>query len=124
MNQLIITDVNLCFLLQVYDKYLRAKALSIVYSCISLLGAVSGVFKVISLVLLLITVIGSATFSAWKNKLINCASFQSQASGIVKSILNPWINEFIAILNEPMPSEDPDDWSVRMEVKISSEQVL
>ncbi|PKI40398.1 hypothetical protein CRG98_039244 [Punica granatum] len=70
---------------QIYDKYLRAKALSIVYSCISLLGAVSGVFK-------------------------------SQTSGMVKSILNPWINEFTAILKEPVPSEDPDDWSVRMEV--------
>ncbi|KAK4765273.1 hypothetical protein SAY86_026363 [Trapa natans] len=70
---------------QVYDKYLRAKALSIVYSCISLLGAVSGVYK-------------------------------SQASGIVKTILKSWINEFVTILNEPVPSEDPDDWSVRMEV--------
>ncbi|XP_062104980.1 uncharacterized protein LOC133816583 [Humulus lupulus] len=33
---------------QVYDKYLRAKALSIIYSCISMLGAMSGVYRVFS----------------------------------------------------------------------------
>ncbi|XP_030483084.2 uncharacterized protein LOC115699697 [Cannabis sativa] len=30
---------------QVYDKYLRAKALSIIYSCISMLGAMCGVYR-------------------------------------------------------------------------------
>ena len=34
--------------LQVYDKYIRTKALSIVYSCTSVLGAISGVYKVFS----------------------------------------------------------------------------
>lgn len=34
------------FLMQMYDKYLRTKALSIVYSCISMLGVMSGVYKV------------------------------------------------------------------------------
>ena len=33
-------------LVQIYDKYLRTKALSVVYSCISMLGAMSGVYKV------------------------------------------------------------------------------
>lgn len=31
---------------QVYDKHLRAKALSIVYSCTSMLGVMSGVYRV------------------------------------------------------------------------------
>ncbi|KAM5578631.1 hypothetical protein ABKV19_008777, partial [Rosa sericea] len=30
---------------QVYDKYLRTKSYSIVYSCIAVLGVMSGVFK-------------------------------------------------------------------------------
>lgn len=29
-----------------YDKYLRTKALSIVYACVSMLGVMSGVYKV------------------------------------------------------------------------------
>lgn len=33
-------------LMQMYDKYLQTKALSIVYSCISMLGVMSGVYKV------------------------------------------------------------------------------
>lgn len=32
--------------MQMYDKYLRTKALSVVYSCISMLGVMSGVYKV------------------------------------------------------------------------------
>lgn len=33
---------------QIYDKILRAKALSIVHSCSSVLGVMSGVYKVSS----------------------------------------------------------------------------
>lgn len=35
---------------------------------------------------------------------------------MMKSLVKPWIDEFTAILREPVPSEDPDDWSIRMEV--------
>lgn len=34
------------FFMQIYDTYIRTKALSIVYSCTSMLGAISGVYKV------------------------------------------------------------------------------
>lgn len=35
-------------LMQIYEKPLRSKALSIVYSCTSMLGAMTGVYKVLS----------------------------------------------------------------------------
>ncbi|KAK3031786.1 hypothetical protein RJ639_036938, partial [Escallonia herrerae] len=53
---------------QIYDKSLRTRALSIVYSCTSMLGVMSGAYK------------------------------------------------FSAILQHPVQSEDPDDWTIRMEV--------
>ncbi|XP_062111240.1 uncharacterized protein LOC133822814 isoform X2 [Humulus lupulus] len=70
---------------QVYDKYLRAKALSIIYSCISMLGAMSGVYR-------------------------------TETSTILIPMLKPWMTQFAIILNQPVEPEDPDDWSIRMEV--------
>ncbi|GMN38872.1 hypothetical protein TIFTF001_008103 [Ficus carica] len=70
---------------QVYDKHLRAKALSIVYSCTSMLGVMSGVYR-------------------------------KEASDLVVPMLKPWMDQFSVILNHPVQSEDPDDWSIRMEV--------
>ncbi|KAL5553552.1 hypothetical protein UlMin_040953 [Ulmus minor] len=70
---------------QLYDKYLRAKALSIVYSCASMLGAMSGVYK-------------------------------TETDALLVPMLKPWMDQFSIILNHPVESEDPDDWSLRMEV--------
>ncbi|KAK9276415.1 hypothetical protein L1049_005948 [Liquidambar formosana] len=70
---------------QFYDKPLRTKALSIVYSCISVLGLMSGVYK-------------------------------TETSGLVIPMLKPWMDQFSIILEHPVQSEDPDDWSIRMEV--------
>ncbi|XP_030449726.1 uncharacterized protein LOC115672097 isoform X1 [Syzygium oleosum] len=78
---------------QIYDKHLRAKALSIVYSCVSVLGAMSGVYK-------------------------------SETNEMVNSFLKPWMDEFNIILREPVPSEDPDDWSIRMEVLKCLKQLI
>lgn len=33
-------------------------------------------------------------------------------------MLKPWMDQFSVILNHPVQSEDPDDWSIRMEVRI------
>jgi hypothetical protein len=44
----LLTQLILGLYVQVYDKYIRTKALSIVYSCTSVLGAMSGVYKVFS----------------------------------------------------------------------------
>ncbi|XP_060669537.1 uncharacterized protein LOC107428072 isoform X1 [Ziziphus jujuba] len=70
---------------QVYDKYLRTKALSIVYSCISMLGVMSGVYR-------------------------------TETTALLKPMLKPWMDQFSVILSHPVQSEDPDDWSLRMEV--------
>ncbi|XP_059648675.1 uncharacterized protein LOC132294728 [Cornus florida] len=70
---------------QIYDKPLRTKALSIVYSCTSMLGVMSGVYK-------------------------------TETSSLMSPMLQPWMDQFYAILEHPMQSEDPDDWSIRMEV--------
>ncbi|XP_042485263.1 uncharacterized protein LOC122065530 [Macadamia integrifolia] len=70
---------------QIYDKLLRAKALSIVYSCTSILGAMSGVYK-------------------------------AETSDLMLPMLKSWIDQFSIILQSPVRFEDPDDWSIRMEV--------
>lgn len=70
---------------QTYEKPLRMKALSIVYACTSMLGAMSGVYK-------------------------------TETSAMMSPMLQSWINQFSSILEHPVQSEDPDDWSIRMEV--------
>ncbi|KAI3423468.1 uncharacterized protein J3R85_010963 [Psidium guajava] len=43
------------------------------------------------------------------------SSSQSETNEMINSFLKPWMDEFNIILREPVPSEDPDDWSIRME---------
>ncbi|KAK7306998.1 hypothetical protein VNO77_39674 [Canavalia gladiata] len=70
---------------QIYDAYIRSKALSIVYSCTSMLGTMSGVYK-------------------------------AETSSLIVPLLKPWMDQFSSILEIPVQSENPDDWSIRMEV--------
>lgn len=35
-------------------------------------------------------------------------------------MLKPWMDQFSSILNLPVQPEDPDDWSIRMEVMFNS----
>ncbi|XP_027913924.1 importin-9 [Vigna unguiculata] len=70
---------------QKYDKYIRSKALSIIYSCTSMLGTMSGVYK-------------------------------AETSSLIAPLLKPWMGQFSSILEIPVQSENPDDWSIRMEV--------
>ncbi|XVF43372.1 hypothetical protein PTKIN_Ptkin02bG0035000 [Pterospermum kingtungense] len=70
---------------QTYNKYLRTKALSIVYACTSVLGTMSGVY-------------------------------QAETSALMEPMLKPWVDQFSFILEHPVQPEDPDDWSIRMEV--------
>ncbi|KAK2375954.1 ARM repeat superfamily protein [Trifolium repens] len=70
---------------QIYDTYIRTKALTVVYSCTSMLGAMSGVYN-------------------------------AETSSLVVPLLKPWMEQFSSILQIPVQSENPDDWSIRMEV--------
>ncbi|KAK7348836.1 hypothetical protein VNO80_23551 [Phaseolus coccineus] len=70
---------------QIYDPYIRSKALSIIYSCTSMLGTVSGVYK-------------------------------AETSSLIAPLLKPWMDQFSSILAIPVQSENPDDWSIKMEV--------
>ncbi|XP_010532428.1 PREDICTED: importin-9 [Tarenaya hassleriana] len=70
---------------QSYDTYLRGKALQIVYSCVSVLGAMSGVYE-------------------------------SETMDLVMPVLKGWMDQFSLIFEHPVQPEDPDDWSLRMEV--------
>ncbi|XP_058228095.1 uncharacterized protein LOC131336324 [Rhododendron vialii] len=70
---------------QIYDKILRAKALSIVHSCSSVLGVMSGVYK-------------------------------TETSALMSPMVQTWMEQFSIILEHPVHSDDPDDWSIRMEV--------
>lgn len=70
---------------QIYDKSMRTKALSIVYSCTSMLGTMSGAYK-------------------------------EETSYLMAPMLQPWMEQFSAVLTHPVQPEDPDDWSLRMEI--------
>ncbi|KAL4375412.1 hypothetical protein AHAS_Ahas05G0279200 [Arachis hypogaea] len=70
---------------QIYDMYIRSKALSIVYSCTSVLGTMAGVYK-------------------------------TETSSLILPMIKPWMQQFSSILEIPVQPENPDDWSVRMEV--------
>ncbi|XP_058775497.1 uncharacterized protein LOC131649758 isoform X1 [Vicia villosa] len=70
---------------QIYDTYIRTKALSIVYSCTSMLGAISGVYN-------------------------------AETGSLIVPFLKPWMEQFSSILEIPVQSENPDDWSIKMEV--------
>ncbi|XP_020110615.1 importin-9 isoform X3 [Ananas comosus] len=68
-----------------YENSLRAKALSIVHSCISVLGSMSGVYK-------------------------------AETSSLMMPMFSSLMEQFSVILQSPVQSEEPDDWSIRMEV--------
>ncbi|KAJ7954019.1 Importin 9 [Quillaja saponaria] len=70
---------------QIYDTYLRSKALSIIYSCTSVLGTMSGVYK-------------------------------TETNSVIIPTVKPWMDQFAIILEVPVQSQNPDDWSMRMEV--------
>ncbi|KAL7132572.1 hypothetical protein ABFS83_12G083800 [Erythranthe nasuta] len=70
---------------QIYDNFLRFKAVSIVYNCTSMVGVMSGVYK-------------------------------TETSALMLPMLQPWMEQFSLILKNPVPTEDPDNWSIRMEV--------
>ncbi|KAH6797889.1 ARM repeat superfamily protein [Perilla frutescens var. hirtella] len=44
------------------------------------------------------------------------SSPQTETSALMLPMLQPWMEQFSSILKLPVPSEDPDDWSIRMEV--------
>ncbi|THU58040.1 hypothetical protein C4D60_Mb03t09960 [Musa balbisiana] len=68
-----------------YEKSLRAKALSVVHSCVSVLGTMSGLYK-------------------------------TETIAMMMPMLSSLMEQFSIILQDPLQSEDPDDWSLRMEV--------
>ncbi|XP_020264447.1 importin-9 isoform X2 [Asparagus officinalis] len=68
-----------------YEKSLRSKALSIVHSCVSILGSMSGVYK-------------------------------TETIALMMPMVSSLMEHFSTILQPPMQSGDPDDWSIRMEV--------
>ncbi|CAO2043457.1 unnamed protein product [Urochloa humidicola] len=68
-----------------YENSIRAKALAIVHSCISMLGSMSGVYK-------------------------------RDTTSLMASMLDPLIEQFSIILNFQVQSQNPDDWSMQMEV--------
>ncbi|CAM8979910.1 unnamed protein product [Rhodiola kirilowii] len=70
---------------QLYEISVRTKALSIIYSCTSMLGVMSGVYK-------------------------------TETRSLMSSMLKPWMEQFSIILQHPVQSEDPDDWSIKLEV--------
>ncbi|CAN6448698.1 unnamed protein product [Victoria cruziana] len=70
---------------QIYNKHMRTKALSIVHSCISTLGSMTGVYK-------------------------------SETRELMVPMFKAWMEQFTYIMQAPVQSEDPDDWSIRMEV--------
>ncbi|EEF47632.1 importin, putative [Ricinus communis] len=44
------------------------------------------------------------------------SSPQTETSALMTPMLQPWMDQFSMILQQPVQSEDPEDWSMRMEV--------
>lgn len=42
--------------------------------------------------------------------------YKVETTNLMSPMLQPWMQQFSSILSHPVPSEDPDDWSLRMEV--------
>lgn len=42
--------------------------------------------------------------------------YKVETTNLMSPMLQPWMQQFSSILSDPVPSEDPDDWSLRMEV--------
>ncbi|VFQ95349.1 unnamed protein product [Cuscuta campestris] len=42
--------------------------------------------------------------------------YKTETTALLLPMLQPWINQFSSILEQPVQSEDPEDWSIRMEV--------
>ena len=43
---------------------------------------------------------------------------QDETSALILPLLTPWMDQFSIILNDPVQPQDPDDWSIRMEVRL------
>ena len=102
---------------QLYENSLRAKALAIVHSCISMLGSMSGVYKVgyfLFTIILLSSFCCSSHCGSWWHFFM-----QRDTASLMSSMLDPLIEQFSLILNSPVQSQNPDDWSMQMEVYTS-----
>ena len=45
-------------------------------------------------------------------------TYQQQTKDLMSPMLKSWMDQFALILTPPVPSEDADDWGLRMEVGI------
>jgi hypothetical protein len=43
-------------------------------------------------------------------------AYQQQTKELITPMLKSWMEQFALILTPPVPSEDADDWGLRMEV--------
>ncbi|KAL8540287.1 hypothetical protein ACS0TY_001762 [Phlomoides rotata] len=43
------------------------------------------------------------------------SSPQTETGGLISPMHQPWMEQFSSILKNPVPYEDPDDWSIKME---------
>lgn len=43
-------------------------------------------------------------------------AYQQQTKELITPMLKSWMEQFSLILTPPVPSEDADDWGLRMEV--------
>lgn len=49
-------------------------------------------------------------------------AYQQQTRELISPMLKAWMEQFANILSTPVPSEDTDDWGLRMEVHAPSNQ--
>ncbi|KAL3699542.1 hypothetical protein R1sor_017564 [Riccia sorocarpa] len=51
-------------------------------------------------------------------------AFQKETRALMAPMLKSWLEQFSLILSPPVPVEDPDDWSLRMEVLKCLQQIV
>ncbi|CAM6086065.1 unnamed protein product [Calypogeia fissa] len=51
-------------------------------------------------------------------------AYQSETRALMAPMLKSWLQQFALILAQPLPSDDPEDWGLRMEVLKSLQQIV
>ncbi|BBN19279.1 importin-9 [Marchantia polymorpha subsp. ruderalis] len=51
-------------------------------------------------------------------------AYKTETRALMAPMLKSWLQQFALILSPPVPSEDPDDWSLRTEVLKSLQQIV
>ncbi|KAI3699168.1 hypothetical protein L2E82_43257 [Cichorium intybus] len=103
---------------QIYDKPLRTKAISIVYSCTSMLGVMSGVYKLFEF---LLTIVGHKKFvKAFGNSIQDLVYYSIAFMQMTEQQVHAWSMD----ANQYVADEDENTYSCRVSGSLLLEEIV